>query len=86
MFPRENKTNCFPRDHTLSVYYSTCKLFATPEKSKQKKKKNYNNKETDGQTTNFYFLFVFLQCDGVDLTEKLLETKPLCLLFVNIPS
>lgn len=32
------------------------------------------------------FRYATLKCDGVDLTEKLQETKPLCLLFVNIPS
>ncbi|CAH3147307.1 unnamed protein product [Porites lobata] len=33
-----------------------------------------------------FFKYITLQCDGVDLTEKLQEAKPLCLLFVNIPS
>ncbi|XP_015770938.1 PREDICTED: diacylglycerol kinase zeta-like [Acropora digitifera] len=31
-------------------------------------------------------LLFYGKCDGVDLTEKLQETKPLCLLFVNISS
>ncbi|XP_020606100.1 diacylglycerol kinase iota-like [Orbicella faveolata] len=34
----------------------------------------------------YFFTFTTIECDGVDMTEKLLETKPLCLLFVNIPS
>lgn len=34
----------------------------------------------------YFYLSTTLQCDGVDLTEKLRETKPVCLLFVNIPS
>lgn len=34
----------------------------------------------------YFFRYTSLQCDGVDLTEKLLEIKPLCLLFLNIPS
>lgn len=35
---------------------------------------------------HYIFKHSTLQCDGVDLTEKLQETKPLCLLFVNISS
>lgn len=33
-----------------------------------------------------FFRYTTIECDGVDLTDKLQETKPLCLLFVNIPS
>ncbi|KAJ7330172.1 hypothetical protein OS493_022691 [Desmophyllum pertusum] len=35
---------------------------------------------------HYFFRFTTIECDGVDLTEKLQETKPLCLIFVNIPS
>ncbi|KAL9984136.1 hypothetical protein ACROYT_G006399 [Oculina patagonica] len=34
----------------------------------------------------YIFKYTSIECDGVDLTEKLQETKPVCLLFVNIPS